>query len=325
MNIKAKKCLITGGAGMLGSHIVEEILNTGVELTIFERRSHSDLKLHNIRHCKDKVSIYWGDIRSTRDCHQALRDQDIVIHVAASGPVPYSIDYPVEIWENNVDGTLNLLEASRACDIERFVYINSSESYGTAKYIPIDEKHGFYPRSPYGASKAAGELLGYSYYQSYGLNYSTIRLFNIVGPRAVSYAVIPKFILLALDNEPIPIAGDGAQRRDYVFVKDAAKGIVLMAERYDLAAEAINIGSGKSLEIIEIAKRIIELTGSKSEIVLQPPRPGEVPILEADISKAREMIGWKPEYSFEDGLLETIKWGKRNKQYLEPVGVSKSL
>jgi len=325
MNMKRGKCLITGGAGMLGSHIVEEILDTGVELTIFERRSHSDLKLHNIQNYKDKVSIYWGDIRSTRDCHQALSDQDIVIHVAASGPVPYSIDYPVEIWENNVDGTLNLLEASRTCDIERFVYINSSESYGTAKYIPIDEKHGFYPRSPYGASKAAGELIGYSYYHSYGLNYSTIRLFNIFGPRVVSYAVIPKFILLALDNKPIPIAGDGTQKRDYVFVKDAAKAIALMTERYDLAGEAVNIGSGKSLEIIEIAGKIIELIGSKSEIVFQSPRPGEVPILQADISKAREILGWEPEYSFEDGLLKTIKWCKNNKRYLKPARISKSL
>lgn len=325
MNIQGKKCAITGGGGMLGSYIVEEILNRGVELTIFELRSAINLRLQNIRNCKDKVSIYWGDMRNTRDCHQALANQDIVIHTAVSGPVPYSIDYPIEIWENNVNGTLNLLEASRACGINRFVYINSSEAYGTVKYLPIDERHGFYPRSPYGASKAAGELIGYSYYQSYGLNFSTIRLFNMFGPRTVSYAVIPKFILLALDDKPIPIAGDGTQRRDYIFVKDAAKAIVLLTERNDLAGEAINIGSGVSHEIIEIAKKIIELTGSKSEIVFQPPRPGEVPVLQADISKAREMLGWKPTTHFDDGLLQTIEWCKINKQFLNPGRVSKSL
>ena len=325
MNIKGKKCLITGGGGMLGSHVAEEILSAEVELTIFERRSHINVKLQNLQNCKGKVSMYWGDIRNTRDCHQALSNQDVVIHTAASGPVPYSIDYPIEIWENNVNGTLNLMEASRACGIERFVYINSSEAYGTATSLPIDERHGFYPRSPYGASKAAGELIGYSYYQSYNLNYSTIRLFNLFGPRAVSYGVIPKFILLALDDEPLPITGDGTQKRDYIFVKDAAKAIVLMTKRNDLAGETINVGSGTSLQIIEIAKKIIELTGSKSEIVFQPARPGEVPVLQADISKAREIFKWEPSTHFEDGLLQTIEWCKSNKQFLYPGRVSKSL
>jgi len=310
---------------MLGSHVAEEIVNAGGRVTVFERRSHNDLKLQNLQKVKEKVSMYFGDIRSTRDCHQALVSHDVVIHAAASGPVPYSIDYPVEIWENNVNGTLNLLEASRACGIERFVYINSSEAYGTAKYLPIDEKHAFYPRSPYGASKAAGELLVYSYYYSYGLNYSTIRLFNLFGPRPVPYGIIPKFIWLALDDEPIPIAGDGTQKRDYIFVKDAAIAIRLMAERSDLAGEAINVGSGVSLRIIEIAEKIIDLTGSKSEIVFEAPRPGEVPVLQADISKAREILGWKPEIDFESGLLETIEWCKHNKQFYSTSRVSKSL
>lgn len=325
MSIQGKKCLITGGGGMLGSHIAEEIVNAGGKVTVFERRSHNDLKLQNLQKVKDKVSMYYGDIRSTRDCHQALANQDVVIHAAASGPVPYSIDYPVEIWENNVNGTLNLLEASRACGIERFVYINSSEAYGTAKYLPIDEKHGFYPRSPYGASKGAGELLVYSYYHSYGLNYSTIRLFNMFGPRPVPYGVIPKFIWLALDNEPIPIAGDGTQKRDYIFVKDAAIAVRLMTERSDLAGEAINVGSGVTVKIIYIAKKIIELTRSESKIVFEAPRPGEVPVLEADISKARAILGWKPEIDFASGLLETIDWCKHNKQFYSTGRVSKSL
>ena len=310
---------------MLGSHVAEEIVNAGGRVTVFERRSHDDLKFQNLQKVKGKVSMYFGDIRSTRDCHQALASHDVVIHAAASGPVPYSIDYPAEIWENNVNGTLNLLEASRACGIQRFVYINSSEAYGTAKYLPIDEKHAFYPRSPYGASKAAGELLVYSYYHSYGLNYSTIRLFNLFGPRPVPYGIIPKFIWLALGDEPIPIAGDGTQRRDYVFVKDAAIAMRLMTERSDLAGEAINVGSGVSLRIIEIAKKIIDLTGSKSEIVFEAPRPGEVPVLQADISRAREILGWKPEIDFESGLLETIEWCKHNKQFYGTGRVSKSL
>ena len=325
MSLRGKKCLVTGGGGMLGSHISEQVVNAGGSVTIFERRSHAELKLQNIHGFEQKVSLHFGDIRSTRDCHQALAGQDVVIHAAASGPVPYSIDYPVEIWENNVNGTLNLLEAARACDIQRFVYINSSEAYGTAQYVPIDERHAFYPRSPYGASKAAAELIGYSYYHSYGLNYSTIRLFNLFGPRPVAYGVIPKFIWLALGDEPIPIAGDGTQKRDYVFVRDAARAIALMTERSDLAGEAINVGSHVSFEIIEIAKKIIELTGSKSRIVFEAARPGEVPVLQADISKAAQVLGWKPEIDFEAGLLETIEWCRHNRRFYSTTRVSRSL
>ena len=325
MSLEGKKCLITGGGGMLGSHITEELLDAGAELTLFERRSHVDVKLHNIREFRERVSLCFGDIRSTRDCHQALVGQDVVIHAAASGPVPYSIDYPVEIWDNNVNGTMNLLEAARACGIQRFVYVNSSEAYGTAQYVPIDEKHAFYPRSPYGASKAAGELLGYSYYHSYGLNFSAVRLFNMFGPRPVPYGVIPKFIWLALDHKPIPIAGDGTQKRDYLFVRDAAAAIRLMAERSDLAGEAINVGSGVSFTIMEIAQKIIRLTGSRSEITFQPPRPGEVPVLQADISRARDILGWHPETDFDSGLLHTIEWCEANKQFYSTAPVSRSL
>ncbi|MEW6328536.1 MAG: SDR family NAD(P)-dependent oxidoreductase [Candidatus Micrarchaeota archaeon] len=323
-SLEGKRVLITGGGGNLGSHICERLMGENAKLSVMERRSHSENKLVNLKKCKD-VSIFWGDIRNTRDCHQALKEQDIVIHAAAMGHVPYSVQYPREVWETNVDGTLNILEAARAGGVEKLVYINSSEAYGTAKSIPITEEHGFYPRSPYGASKGAGELLAHSYHVSYGIKFTAVRLFNLFGPRPLMYAVIPKFILLALENRPLPVSGSGKQKRDYIYVEDAADAVALVAGSDKLNGEAVNIASGEPRKIIDIAKMIIEITGSKSRIEHGPARPGEVPVLHADVSKAKRALGWEPRHSFEDGIRKTVEWCVENREFLQPMQVSKSL
>ncbi len=322
--MEGKRVLITGGGGNLGSHIAERLMGENAELSVMERRSHSENKLNNLKKCNG-ISIFWGDIRNTRDCHQALKNQDIVIHAAAMGHVPYSVQYPREVWETNVDGTFNILEAARAGDVKKFVYINSSEAYGTVKSLPITEEHGFYPRSPYGASKGAGELVAYSYHVSYGIKFSAVRLFNLFGPRPLMYAVIPKFILLALEDKPLPVSGSGEQKRDYVFVEDAADAVALVAGSDKLDGEAVNIASGKPARILDVAKMIIEMTGSKSRIEHAQPRPGEVPVLHADVSKAKRVLGWEPRHSFEQGLRKTVDWCVENKEFLQPMQVSKSL
>jgi len=322
---QGKRILLTGGGGNVGSFVAEHLLKGGAEVTIFERQSHIEVKQQNLGELWKKMKFFWGDMRSTRDCYQACLNQDWILHTAAAGHVPYSIEYPREIWDNNANGTLNLLEAARARDIEKFININSSESYGTVHRNPMGEEHGFYPRSPYGASKAAAELLGYSYHCSYGMKFVGIRLFNIYGPRAVLYAVIPRFILFALDNKPLPIAGDGKQKRDYIYVEDAARGISMASANKKMNGEFVNLASGSTISIVELAKKIIKLTDSKSKIEYKEARPGEVPLLRADVSKAYKLFGWKPEISFDEGLKRTIEWYKKNKAYLTPMSVSKSL
>ena len=325
MKLEGMNCLVTGGGGNLGSYVVEKLLPLGANVTVMERMSHDNQKLVNLKNVREKLVLQWGDIRSTRDCHQMAKDQDIIVHVAASGPVPYSIDHPVEVWENNVNGTLNLLEAAVKFGVKRFLFINSSESYGRAKYVPIDEKHGFYPCSPYGASKAAGEMLGQSYYESYGIQFISVRMFNMYGPRSVPYSVINKFIVLSLDNKPLPVAGNGEQKRDYVYTEDAAEGVVEALQSDKMVGDNVNIGSGKSVSVLEIAKTIKKLTGSKSELQFFPGRPGELPILESDITKAKELLGWAPKHSFEDGIKITIDHIKKNKGLYPIKQLSKSL
>ncbi len=325
MDFGGKSVLITGGGGNLGSHIIDRLVTLGAEITIMEKKSHDTTKFDNIKQHADKISLAWGDIRNTRDCHQVLQGKDVVIHAAAQGPVPYSIDYPLEVWDTNVNGTINMLEAARKYDVERFVYINSSESYGRAKETPINEEHGFYPCSPYGASKATGELMVQSYFESYGLKFATVRLVNLYGPRAVGYSVIPKFILLALENKQLPIAGSGAQKRDYVFTPDAAEGIVKAAECDALVGDCVNIGSGKAVSVVEIAETVKRITGSKSELKFMEARPGELPILLCDNSKAKRVLNWVPKHSFEDGMRKTVEYYKANKKFYSTEKVSKSL
>lgn len=325
MKLDGLNCLVTGGGGNLGSYVVEKLLPAGAKITVMERRSHDNQKLENLGGVAEKISVQWGDIRSTRDAHHMSKGQDVIVHVAASGPVPYSIDYPVEVWDNNVNGTLNLLEAAVRSGVKRFLYINSAESYGRAKQVPIDEKHGFYPCSPYGASKAACELLGQSYYESYGLQFISVRIFNMYGPRSVPYSVINKFIVLALDSKPLPVAGDGKQRRDYVYTEDVAEAVLKALECDRLVGDSVNVGSGKGVSVLEIAGTIKNLTNSKSGLEFRPGRPGEVPNLQSNITKAKNMLDWEPRHTFEEGLRITIDHIKNNKDRYSVRQVSKSL
>ncbi|MFH0889581.1 MAG: GDP-mannose 4,6-dehydratase [Candidatus Aenigmatarchaeota archaeon] len=325
MELEGLNCLVTGGGGNLGSYVVEKLLPAGANITIMERRSHDHLKLENLKNVLNKISVAWGDIRSTRDCHNMAKGQDIILHIAASGPVPYSIDYPAEVWDNNVNGTFNLLEAAVKAGVKRFLYINSSESYGRAKHVPINEEHGFYPCSPYGASKAAGELLGQSYYESYGLQFISVRMFNMFGVRSVPYSVINKFITLALDDKPITIAGSGEQKRDYVYTEDAAEGVVKALVCDKLVGDSVNIGSGKSFSVLEIANIIKRLVGSESELKFYPGRPGEVPHLQSDITKAKNILGWTPKHTFDEGIKLSIEHIKKNRERYNVKPVSKSL
>jgi len=325
MDIKGKRILITGGGGALGSYLIERCVQAGSAVTTLDLPRNKDRKNSYLSTVRDQIETIWGDMTDKRDCFRAVQDQDIIIHAAATGPVPYSIDHPVEVWENNVKSTLNLFEAARTIRLERIVNINSSESYGTALSIPITESHPFLPRSPYGASKAAAEMIAHSYHITYGLPVVLPRLFNTFGPRGVPYNVIHRFIALALDNQPLPVAGDGQQQRDYIFMEDAADAIIALMTTDAAIGQPVNIAGGETRSIIDIAQMVVSLLQSTSPIEHRQARPGEVRVLYAGIDTLRSLTGWQPAHSFEAGLQKSIDYIKNHRQEYQPTFSSKSL
>jgi len=301
--------LITGGAGFIGSHTVELLLKENFYVIVLDNfRSSSKENLNSILQ-SSRVSIINGDIRDFSLLKSVMRDVDAVIHLAAIVSVDEANSFPDLAFQVNANGTLNVLEAMRYCDVERIVYASSAAVYGNPIYLPIDEKHPLFPLNPYGASKLAGEALVNAYQETYGLKSVVLRYFNVFGPRmkAGPYAgVVLKFITSALSNKPLIIYGDGKQVRDFIYVKDVAMAN-LIAVKGNVTG-VFNIGTGKKTRIIDLARKIIDLTRSKSEIKFAPARPGDVRESVANIVKAEKELEWKPNFSLEQGLKNTIRF-----------------
>ena len=296
--------LITGCAGFIGSHLLEKLKTEG----------HSVVGIDNYFHsCRNKEwrkehKIEKVDIRDNID--EYVRDCDIVFHCAAIIHVDYSIKYPRETIDINVNGTLNVLEAVNKYKKE-MVFASSSEVYGSSQSNRMDESHPLDCQSPYAASKVAGDRLCKAFYDTYGTKVAILRNFNTFGPYQAddSYGgVIAIFTRRALLGEDLPIFGSGTQERDYMWIDDAIRGYELCVEK-KLWGETINIGSGKTISINDLAELIIKITGSKSKIVHIAPRPGEVIRLCADTSKA-EKLGFKSKTNFTDNLIEYVQFYK---------------
>lgn len=309
------KILITGGAGFIGSHLCEKYTKEGHTVICLDNFMSGNLM--NIRHLLDyrNFKLIKGDIRDFDLLEKIMRDVDTVFHLAAQIHVDRSYIEPKLTYEVNVMGTQNILEVARIHDAKRVIYASTSEVYGSAQHVPINENHPLNAPHPYGASKIAADRMCYAYIQTYGMNISIMRIFNIFGPKQRDFGyggVISIFTRRVLSNIPPIVYGNGLQTRDYIYIKDAVSAYDLVFNHNESITEPINFGTGKEVSIIELANKIIDLCGKKGDIkpVHIEPRIGEVKRLIADATKAKKLLGWESKHGLEEGLKDFIKWYK---------------
>jgi len=308
-----KTYLITGGTGFIGSHLAEYILeNDPDSRVLLLARGDGGTSRENIYYLfkkyKNRIRFAKIDIRDYDKVKETIKGTNVVFHLASQPNPDRSIIHPRETFEINITGTINVLEAClESSSVEKIVLQSSSEVYGEVVYTPVDENHPLNPTHPYSASKLAAERIAYSYYKTYGLPVTIARPFNTFGPRQKPPAVIPSFIERILENKPIVIHGDGKQARDYVYVKDVVRGLFLLSEK-GREGEIYNFATGRALSILEIAKKIANLLNKELSVVYAPPRPAEPRLLIGSYEKAKKELGWEPEYTFEEGLRETVAY-----------------
>jgi len=312
-----KNFLITGGAGFIGSHLVDRLLATGVErVTViddFNDFYDPSIKRDNIReHLKDpRYSLNEVDIRDRGALEQTFKANnfDCVVHLAARAGVRPSLSEPQLYTETNINGTLNLLELAHISNVKQFVFGSSSSVYGINAKVPFSEDDPIrQPISPYAATKGAGELLCHTYSHLYGLRCVCLRFFTVYGPRQRPDLAIHKFAKLISQRKPIPVFGDGSTRRDYTYVDDIIDG-VMAAIDYDRSNyEVINLGESRTVDLNELISLLEKELDTHAIIDRQPPQPGDVPQTYADISKARALLGYQPKTQIEEGLHRFIEW-----------------
>ncbi len=314
MNWKNRTVLVTGAGGFIGSHLTERLVREGARVRAFVRyNSRGDEGLLKLlpRHLYTELEVITGDLRDVEAIRGAVRGVDTVFHLGALIAIPYSYLHPREVVETNVMGTLNVLMAVREYDVRRMVHTSTSEVYGTARYVPIDEAHPLQGQSPYSASKIGADKVAESFFRSFDIPVATLRPFNTYGPRQSARAVIPTIISQALTRDEIHL-GALDPMRDFTFVTDTADGFVKMAESDDALGQEINIGAGDCISIGDLAHKIMDIVGRRLPIVTEAqrlrPDKSEVLRLHASNQKARELIGWQPQVSLEEGLSRTVDW-----------------
>ena len=325
MNWENKKVLVTGAGGFIGSHLTELLVELGARVTAFVRynsRNDSGFLEDFSDKTKGRLTVFYGDLQELNTVEEAVKGQRVVFHLGALPGIPYSYLHPYEVFQSNTMGTLNVLTALRHSDsIEKIVLTSTSEVYGTARYVPMDENHPLQAQSPYAASKIAADKIGESFQKSFGMPVAIARPFNAYGPRQSTRAVIPTIITQALTQKSIRL-GETATTRDFTFVQDTARGFVKIAETAAAVGEVINIGTGREISIGDLAKKVIELAGRRVKIQTDRKRlrPGksEVYRLLADTSKARRILKWQPEFTLEEGLKRTMSWIRKNLSQFRP-------
>jgi UDP-glucuronate 4-epimerase len=316
-----KSFLITGGAGFIGSRLVDRLLATDVEhITVvddFNDFYDPQIKRDNMhRHLDDpRYQLAEVDIRDQKALDHALAGKqfDCIVHLAARAGVRPSLSQPQLYNETNVNGTLNLLEFARQHNIEQFVFGSSSSVYGINAKVPFSEDDPIrQPISPYAATKGAGELLCHTYSHLYGIRCVCLRFFTVYGPRQRPDLAIHKFARLISEGKPIPVFGDGTTRRDYTYVDDIIDGVV-GAINYDQSDyEVINLGESRTVELRELIALLEKELDAHAIIDRQPAQPGDVPQTFADITKARKLLGYNPATQIEEGLRKFVAWFRRD-------------
>lgn len=314
MNWSGKNVLVTGGGGFIGSNLVEELVRRGANVTAFLRynsRNDPGMLRYSDPELKKNISYYFGELADHAAVREAMRGQQVVFHLAALIGIPYSYVHPHHVVETNVVGTLNVLQAANDLGTSRVIHTSTSETYGTALYAPIDEKHPLQGQSPYSASKIGADKLAESFFLSFETPVTTVRPFNTYGPRQSARAVIPTIISQMLTRDRIKL-GSLTPTRDFNYVGDTARGFIMAAENDSTLGEVVNLGTGKEISIGELVTVIQELVGRDVEIITDDqrirPEGSEVMRLIADNRKAKELMGWEPQVSIRDGLQQTINW-----------------
>jgi NAD dependent epimerase/dehydratase len=317
--MKGLRVLVTGAGGFIGSHLVEMLLARGAAVRgLLHYRADGSLGNAQFLPEASRSSVDWvhGDLLDLEFMTRAVADQDIVFHLGALIAIPHSYDAPRSFVEANAIGTLNVLEAARAAGSARVVQISTSEVYGSARYIPMDEAHPLQAQSPYAASKIAADKVAESYYASFGLPVVTVRPFNTFGPRQSARAVIPTVIGQAMGGAAEILLGAIAPVRDMTFVSDTVAGMIAAAETPGLEGRTFNLGTGVGESVGEIARRILEFMGSGAKVKLDPrrlrPQHSEVDRLVSDNSSFRAAAGWAPRVSLDEGLARTIEFFRAN-------------
>lgn len=322
MNWKGKKVLVTGAGGFIGSHLTEKLVKLGASvrgmvhynaLGTWGWLDHSEVR--------NDVDVIAGDVRDRDSVDTAMQGVDSVFHLAALIAIPYSYQAPLSYIRTNIEGTHNVLQAAREIGVARVVHTSTSEVFGTALYVPIDENHPLQGQSPYAASKIGADKLAEAFHLSFQLPVVTVRPFNTFGPRQSARAVIPTIITQYLKGKSVNL-GNLHPTRDLNYVSDTVEGFLRAASVGDAIGKTINLGSGEETSIKALAELIAELIGGSVDIQSDPerirPQDSEVERLVADNRLARKLLGWKPSTSLEGGLKKTIEWIREHLERYRP-------
>lgn len=319
---QGKRVLVTGAGGFIGSHLSERLVELGADVRAFVHYNALgtwgwlDQSAH-----KDAIEVVAGDIADPDSVRLAVRDVDVVFHLAALIAIPYSYQAPRSYVRTNVEGTVNVLQAAKEWGVERVVHTSTSEVYGSAQYTPIDEQHPLQGQSPYSASKIGADKLAEAFHCSFGVPVVTVRPFNTFGPRQSARAIIPTIISQCLAGQPLKL-GNLHPTRDLNYVANTAEGFVKAAAAPGAVGKVYNLGSGREISIGALARLIAELTGHSLEIQSDAqrmrPEKSEVDRLLADNSLACQALGWTPEVSLEEGLSRTIEWMAQHMERFRP-------
>jgi UDP-glucose 4-epimerase len=309
--MKDPRILVTGGAGFIGSELVRQLVAKGESVLVVDNLVNG--RRENLEGVdRDRLWLEVADVRNQPYMHRLARGIETVFHLACLG-VRHSIRAPEENHEVNATGTLRVLLAAHAAGVKRFVYVSSSEVYGTAREVPMSEEHPAFPNTVYGASKLAGECYTRAFWETYRFPTVIVRPFNSYGPRSHHEGdcgeVIPKFMLRSMAGRPMIVFGDGSQTRDFTYVGDTARGILQAGLVNAAIGETINLGSGRELRIEQLAKKIAAaVSRADVAIVHDDPRPGDVLRLCSDSSKAHELLGFEAVVSLDEGLRKLSQW-----------------
>jgi len=312
-----KKVLVTGAGGFIGSHLTEKLVDCGYQVKAFVHyNSRNSLGWLEDSKCKGNIEVILGDIRAADIVRHAMRNVDMVFHLAALIGIPYSYHSPEAYVDTNIKGTLNILQSALDFGVKKVVLTSTSEIYGTAQFVPITELHPINPQSPYAASKSAADLLGISFYRSFDLPVVIVRPFNTFGPRQSARAVIPTIITQILAGCRKIKLGFLDPTRDLTYVKDIVNGFIKAGKSENSVGEVINLGNKNEISIRDLAYLIARMIGVgitiQEDAKRKRPIKSEVDRLMADNSKAKKLLKWAPEYSLEKGLKRTVAWFKEN-------------
>jgi len=317
--MKMKKVLVTGADGFIGSHLTEELVKKGYSVKAFALYNSFNTWgwLDTLpKDVMESIEVFTGDVRDPNGVRTAMQGMDEVFHLAALIAIPFSYYSPDSYVDTNIKGTLNVLQAARDLGTQRVLVTSTSEVYGTAQYVPIDEKHPYQGQSPYSATKIGADRLAESFYRSFNLPVSIVRPFNTYGPRQSARAVIPTIISQLLDGKEEIKLGSLTPTRDFNYVKDTVAGFIAISESDRTIGQEINIATQQEISIGDLAKEIISQINPEARIVCDEqrlrPEKSEVNRLLGSNTKIRELTDWKQRYTFEEGIAETIAWIREN-------------